>query len=324
MVEAENENKVELIIPPNINDPLNLLSPVDKTEYELQLSCNANKKKRKRKRYKSGSEFFGGPRKKNKTGNSPGPHDSHAYDSNVSKESSDDEQKDPTWDLNDKNHQKDASKISPALVRKPSTSVDESKASETGSVADTSSKHEGDPFEDPVTKTDEVKAVKPAHCQYGNHNRYYGFESLNKNMDVRLKIFQKNIHLFKNKDVLDIGCNCGLLTLAIAKTFSPKSITGIDIDRKLINIARSKLRKYVTVPDRIKPNLSCDATKFRHRTECFPISFPICYGNLSLASKQMQKKMQTPQTLSSTPQTPHGNEAQFSRIPDNISFEEVR
>lgn len=28
----ENENKVELIIPPNINDPLNLLSPVDKTE----------------------------------------------------------------------------------------------------------------------------------------------------------------------------------------------------------------------------------------------------------------------------------------------------
>jgi hypothetical protein len=28
----DNENKVELIIPPNINDPLNLLSPVDKTE----------------------------------------------------------------------------------------------------------------------------------------------------------------------------------------------------------------------------------------------------------------------------------------------------
>lgn len=323
----ENENKVELIIPPNINDPLNLLSPVDKTEYELQLSCNANKKKRKRKRYKSGSEFFGGPRKKNKTGNSPGTHDAHAYDSNVSKESSDDEQTDPTWEITDKSHQKDSTKISPAL-RKPSTSVDESKASETGSLADTSSKHEaGDPFEDVAQKTDETKPVfqKPAHCQHGNHNRYYGFESLNKNMDVRLKIFQKNIHLFKNKDVLDIGCNCGLLTLAIAKTFSPKSITGIDIDRKLINIARSKLRKYVTVPDRIiDPDLSCDASKFRHKTECFPISFPICYGNLSLALKQMQKKVQTPQTLSSTPQTPQGgNEAQNSRIPDNISFEEV-
>lgn len=32
----ENENKVELIIPPNINDPLNLLSPVDKTELVVQ------------------------------------------------------------------------------------------------------------------------------------------------------------------------------------------------------------------------------------------------------------------------------------------------
>lgn len=31
--EEDNDlNKVELIIPPNINDPLNLLSPVDKTE----------------------------------------------------------------------------------------------------------------------------------------------------------------------------------------------------------------------------------------------------------------------------------------------------
>ena len=46
---------MELIIPPNINDPLNLLSPVDKTEYELQLSGNL-RKKRQRKRYKSGSE----------------------------------------------------------------------------------------------------------------------------------------------------------------------------------------------------------------------------------------------------------------------------
>lgn len=296
------------------------------------MSCNANKKKRKRKRYKSGSEFFGGPRKKNKTGTSPGPHDSHAYDSNVSKESSDDEQTDPTWEINDKiNHQKDASKISPAL-RKPSTSVDESKASETGSVAETISKTEiGEQTEEAQQETEVTEPViqKPAHCQYGNHNRYYGFESLNKNMDVRLKIFQKNIHLFKNKDVLDIGCNCGLLTLAIAKSFSPKSITGIDIDRKLINIARSKLRKYVTVPDRIiDPDLSCDATKYRHRPECFPISFPVCYGNMSLALKQMQKKMQTPQTVSSTPQTPQGagggNEAQNSRIPDNISFEEVR
>lgn len=264
-------------------------------------------------------------------------HEAVAYDSNVSKESTDDEQTDPTWEINDKSLVKEATKSSPAL-RKPSTSVsvDESKVSEAGSIADTSAKL----VTDDVINVDDSKKVegveglkvvlqKTAHCQYGNYNRYYGFESLNKHMDVRLKIFQRNIHLFKNKDVLDIGCNCGLLTLAIAKNFAPKSITGIDIDRKLINIARSKLKKYVTVPDTVlNADLSSDVTKHRHRSECFPISFPICYGNMGLALKQIQKKVQTPQTVSSTtPQTPYGGgggvEAQTSNIPECVSFEEV-
>lgn len=268
----------------------------------------------------------------------------------MSKESSDDEQTDPTWEINDKSLQKEASRNSPALLRKPSTSVDESKTSETGSLADTCLKHECDDSAfDVAVKIDNKVGIsssgggeaegytvenenvqnfpKTAHCQYGNYNRYYGFESLNKHMDVRLKIFQRNVHLFKNKDVLDIGCNCGLLTLAIAKNFSPKSITGIDIDSKLINIARSKLKKCVTVPDTVlNADLTTDTSKHRHRSECFPISFPICYGNMGLSLKQIQKKMQTPQTVSSTPQTPYGggNETQFSNIPDCVSFEEVK
>lgn len=326
------------------------MSPVDKTEYELQLAFNANnKKKRQRKRYKSGSEYFGGPRKKvafAKTSSPQRPIDHDpalAYDSNVSKESSDDEKAEPSWEIIDKSAQKEPTKISPTM-RKPSTStsVDETKVSSSDqNVLAETSKNEivGDPFdEDPVsgegTKEKADGAVVPknfgiqkaAHGQHGNYNRYFGFESLNKNMDVRLKIFQRNIHLFKNKDVLDVGCNCGLMTLAIAKYFSPKSITGIDIDKKLISIARSKLKKYVAVPDRLHitdPDLSTEAAKHRHRTECFPMSFPICYGNLSVAFKQIQKKMQTPQTLPSTPQTPQ-NEAQNLRIPENISFEEVR
>lgn len=336
---------MELIIPPNINDPLNLLSPVDKTEYELQLTCNANiKKKRQRKRYKSGSEYYG-PRKKvafpNKMGTSPQRSIDPAYDSNVSKESSDDDQADPTWEIIDKSLlQKEAPKISPVL-RKSSTSTivntDDSKICDPTVSTDTKVGDEivNDPFDEDGNgnnngdndedKIPTVQLQKSAHCQYGNYNRYYGFESLNKNMDVRLKIFQRNIHLFKNKDVLDVGCNCGLMTLAIAKKFSPKSITGIDIDKKLINIARSKLKKYVAVPDRLLTtvDLTSEAAKHRHKTECFPMSFPICYGNLSVVFKQIQKKIQTPQTLPSTPQTPQ-NEAQNLRIPENISFEEVR
>jgi 7SK snRNA methylphosphate capping enzyme len=326
---------VELIIPPNINDPLNLLSPVDKTEYELQLSGNL-RKKRQRKRYKSGSEHY--PRKKvafaGKLGASPSQRDlAHAYDSNVSKESSDDEQADPSWDLIDKTAQKEAARSSP-VMRKTSTSAEDTKVSDPSLSTETKPKEvDDDPFDEegakkkkkPVESAEQKPSFqKPAHCQYGNYNRYYGFESLNKNMDVRLKIFQRNIHLFKNKDVLDVGCNCGLMTLSIAKYFSPKTITGIDIDKKLIGIARSKLKKYVAVPNQLlETNLSTEAAKHRHKTECFPMSFPICYGNLSVAFKQIQKKMQTPQTLPSTPQTPQ-NEAQNLRIPDNISFEEVR
>lgn len=343
---------MELIIPPNINDPLNLLSPVDKTEYELQLTCNANiKKKRQRKRYKSGSEFHPMNTRKKvafaaKLGTSPTKpaENETAYDSNVSKESSDDELADPSWEILDKNAPKDSTRISPlvpqANVRKPSSSGDDTKivaAAGATDVALSKEKEEvvqegGDPFDEagtstakdpPEKKPETVALQKTARCQYGNYNRYFGFESLNKNMDVRLKIFQRNVHLFKNKDVLDIGCNVGLMTLAIAKLLSPKSITGVDIDRKLINIARNKLKKYVAVPESLlATDLSMDQTMKRHRTPCFPMSFPICYGNLSASFRQIQKKVQTPQTLVSTPQTPQ-NEAQNPRIPENVSFEEV-
>lgn len=312
----------------------------------MQLTCNANiKKKRGRKRYKSGSEFHPmNTRKKvafaNKLGTSPvkpTEAESVAYDSNVSKESSDDELTDPSWEIVDKNLLKDPTRSSPtAHVRKPSSSGDDTKAT-TSAAADASATTEkeevaqdGDVF-DETKPPKEAAMAKPettlvlqknARCQFGNYNRYYGFESLNKNMDVRLKIFQRNVHLFKNKDVLDVGCNVGLMTLAIAKLLSPKSITGVDIDRKLINIARNKLKKFVAVPDSLMDiNLTTDTAK-RHRTECFPMSFPICYGNLSASFRQLQKKVQTPQTLVSTPQTPQ-NEAQNPRIPENVSFEEV-
>lgn len=321
-----------------------MLSPVDKTEYELQLTCNANiKKKRQRKRYKSGSEFHPmNTRKKVAFANklaSPAKltEAETAYDSNVSKESSDDETADPSWEIVDKSLLKDQTRISPTVnVRKPSSSGDDAKAtlaatSEAGSQkAKEEVAEDGDPFDEasepkaePVIEPESSVALqKTARCQYGNYNRYHGFESLNKNMDVRLKIFQRNVHLFRNKDVLDIGCNVGLMTLAIAKLLSPKSITGVDIDRKLINIARNKLKKYVAVPDSlIDIDLTADTTK-RHRTECFPMSFPICYGNMSAAFKKIQKKVQTPQTMISTPQTPQ-NEAQNPRIPENVSFEEV-
>lgn len=58
-------------------------------------------------------------------------------------------------------------------------------------------------------------------------------------IDQRLHILSKN--LFYNKDVMDIGCNSGELTLFIAKEWKPRKIIGVDIDKKLIGIAERKL-----------------------------------------------------------------------------------
>ncbi|XP_067627359.1 7SK snRNA methylphosphate capping enzyme bin3 [Eurosta solidaginis] len=84
--------------------------------------------------------------------------------------------------------------------------------------------------------------------QYGNYDRYFGLRNLNELVDVRLQVFQRHIELFKNKDILDIGCNVGHMTITVARNFAPKSILGIDIDRKLVARARHNLGLYVRIP----------------------------------------------------------------------------
>ena len=42
---------------------------------------------------------------------------------------------------------------------------------------------------------------------------------------------------FAGRDVLDIGCNEGLVTLAVARRFGPRHVTGVDIDEVLIRKA---------------------------------------------------------------------------------------
>lgn len=84
--------------------------------------------------------------------------------------------------------------------------------------------------------------------QYGNFDRYSGYRNINEIMDVRLEVFHRNAHLFRGKDILDIGCNAGHITIAVAKDMAPKSILGLDIDKNLIARARKNLSMYVRVP----------------------------------------------------------------------------
>lgn len=76
---------------------------------------------------------------------------------------------------------------------------------------------------------------------YGNYNRYYGYRK-GDGTDPRIKIFEQHKDLFSQKDILDIGCNDGSVTIEMASRFAVKSITGIDIDKDLIGKAKKNCK----------------------------------------------------------------------------------
>lgn len=90
---------------------------------------------------------------------------------------------------------------------------------------------------------------------FGNYIAYYGYRYDHsgplaydsKFSDPRIQALEKKANkYFKNKDVLDVGCNTGHVTLMIAKKYLPRKIVGCDIDKKLIEIARKNISSYLT------------------------------------------------------------------------------
>ncbi|XP_043252726.1 7SK snRNA methylphosphate capping enzyme-like [Colletes gigas] len=119
---------------------------------------------------------------------------------------------------------------------------------------------------------------KDARYQYGNYNRYYGYRNSQQELDTRLTVFAQRKELFIRKDVLDIGCNIGHITLSVARDFSADSVTGIDIDRSLIQIARKNVRRYVNCVQSPAGNRDSD----HQDASFFPISMPINYGPIDI------------------------------------------
>lgn len=147
-----------------------------------------------------------------------------------------------------------------------------------------------------IDKQPPKKRPEKSKYQYGNHCSYKGFAALTENNDVRLRVFKQYPYLFQNKDVLDIGCHAGHVTLAIGRMLSPKSVLGIDIASNLISIANHNLSLFVKIPTE-KPNNSvttkpcetntnnCKKKKYnrRDRTKVagfYPISFGITYKGI--------------------------------------------
>ncbi|XP_050531217.1 7SK snRNA methylphosphate capping enzyme-like [Daktulosphaira vitifoliae] len=135
---------------------------------------------------------------------------------------------------------------------------------------------------------------KNAMFKYGNYNRYYGYRNTEEG-DNRLKVLASKLDLFYGKDILDIGCNIGHVTFSVARDFGAKSVVGMDIDRKLINIARKNVQHYISSTSsqsslRLTPNYEHtshitniqDRDVYNAMVQSFPISLPMLYGPINL------------------------------------------
>lgn len=104
-----------------------------------------------------------------------------------------------------------------------------------------------------------ITKVHPVHpprqiFPYGNYHSYYGYRQASAfEEDARLKVCTNMVGIctpshthpqvlqrcwFEGKDVLDVGCNEGLVTIAIAAKFATKSALGLDLDPHLVRKAK--------------------------------------------------------------------------------------
>jgi len=78
------------------------------------------------------------------------------------------------------------------------------------------------------------------HGNYWDYNRYRHGKQGQGQIDPRLKSIVEHLgeDFFRGQDVLDIGCNHGLVALAIARHYGAQHVLGVDIDAALIEAAQ--------------------------------------------------------------------------------------
>lgn len=253
------EYKIEVLIPPNISDPLNLMRDDNDDEYDASFN---KKKTRPRKRNHARKLDPESPKEIKKVR-------FEAQDSNVNKES---------------------------VIPKPQILM----------------KDMNDFKEEELNVETSSDDIKPKF-QYGNYNRYYGYRL--EGSDPRFRFFDPD--WFRGKDVLDIGCNVGEVTMSIARDMAPKSIFGLDIDNMLISKARKLLKQYANtkVPSAMAtPNPGVEISQ-KKTEQLFPQSLPMIFGPLDPATTTATS--QQPCQPYPQPQPPALSSILF---PNNIKF----
>ncbi|XP_076670679.1 7SK snRNA methylphosphate capping enzyme isoform X3 [Andrena cerasifolii] len=290
---------IEVIIPPNICDPLNLSNCNDNDEYEKQLISPTKKGSKRRNRKKKRASSGSGK------DDASEPSKTKSKDCDVTDitepvaqcvpESSEAEQQQalsepplPSQPKESKpeSPQKDKNKLRLKGLEEPKDKrlrKMDVKDKIVSPVIPQPGAWKPRPQHRPSQDKKKKQTVpnfreKDARFQYGNYNRYYGYRNSHRDMDPRLTVFAQRKELFIEKDVLDIGCNIGHITLSVARDLSAHSVTGIDIDRPLINIARKNIKHYVNCVQ--SPAGNEDS---RHQdVNFFPMSMPINYGPVDI------------------------------------------
>jgi len=101
--------------------------------------------------------------------------------------------------------------------------------------------------------TEQAKKIDWKGFSQGNYNTYYNYRLANqggdstrpfkRHGDRRFNFFKKE--WFYGKNILDMGCNAGFVTIGIAEKFLPKSILGVDVDSNLVEKANNSLKALI-------------------------------------------------------------------------------
>ncbi|GLV35998.1 uncharacterized protein CBL_09784 [Carabus blaptoides fortunei] len=315
----QRRGHIEVIIPPNIHDPLNLIDCADDAEYEQQLTSPLKKGNKRRKKKKRTSSATTEPSDADISA-------SEAQTPDLSNDSAKIPDLEPRWSgaedpapkeklsrvtrelkleltpVKDKKRKSDSHKEGVKKIRRLDSmdKIVSPVVPQPGAwlkrALQFNRNHQGPSNRGQNCRPSGLKAKenggkvpqfrdKNKAYQYGNYNRYYGYRNPNHEVDSRLRCFAAHRHIFEGKDILDIGCNIGHITLSIARDFGAKSVVGIDIDKKLIGIARKNVRHYVNCNDSPRDESECSSRPDKS-DKCFPISMPILYGPVDVPGMQ--------------------------------------
>lgn len=275
-------HQVQVFIPPNINDPLNLNNSED-----VDLDLISPKGTMKKRRNKHKRKRFGVADTIEESCAETGSIDSKIKDIIEQAISQGTVPKSVTCramstaELQSRDINKIVSPVipqtSPKRKRKRTSSEHKSDTESTFSRQESEKSNKSDKSYSPYrprfrkqlsmgVKHDRRPHPKDHLFTYGNYTRYYGYRNPNFDQDRRLKCLNQD--WFEGKDVLDIGCNVGHVTLSIARFLNPRRIVGMDIDGKLIHAAKKNIRYYLSSQDDVEVGK-------------FPISNPVTFGPIT-------------------------------------------